>query len=195
MNHNTPSEQPSAQSGFTLIELLIALFILGLIAAVVVPNFSGDSTKGKVLSSTLQEMGNALVRMKLDTGCYPTRLDGLFVQGVNTASNSFCGQDMTASWQGPYTKPFPVDANGDALLQTIGSNVTAQIASQPGGIGTEYIITAQNVPNAVIHEAVSACNGSDNIGTATFDNSKCVGTPGTGTTPTGTFSVLVDETK
>jgi len=185
----------STQAGFTLIELLIALVILGLLASVILPNFSGDATKGKVLFSTMSEMGNAMVRMKLDTGCYPTRLDGLFVQSVNTAANSFCGQDMTAEWKGPYTRPFQVNAGGAASLNNISTNVAAQIGSMPGGVGTIYYIQAINVPNAIIHEAMMACNGADNTGAATFADSKCIGSPGTGTTRTGTFSIQIDQTR
>ncbi|MDE3021182.1 MAG: prepilin-type N-terminal cleavage/methylation domain-containing protein [Pseudomonadota bacterium] len=192
-------KQNSIQSGFTLIELLIALFILGLIAAVVVPNFSGDKTKGQVLNSTMQETGQALIRMHLDTGCYPNRLDTLFEQSLNTAANNMCGVDTTAQWQGPYISPVPVNTSGLMTIDNIAAGATIGIGSVAGGIGTEYFLIASNVPNSIVHDAVLACNGTDNTGTVTFGLgagvsalAKCEGTVGTSV---GTFSYMFDETK
>lgn len=181
--------------GFTLIELLIGIVILATLAALIVPNYSGEGTKGKLLSTNLNEIGKALIQMKLDTGCYPRRIDGLFTGSVNTAANSFCGQDATVQWRGPYTRPFPINATGAALMDNISANVTVQIGRTAGGVGVRYFLQASNVPNAIIREAIIACNGSDNTASATFGAAKCIGSLGSGNTEFGNFSLMFDETR
>ncbi len=67
------------ESGFTLIELMVVIFILGLLAAVAVPRFMGESDKAKVQTARTQIelLGSALKMYKLDNGSYPTTEQGL----------------------------------------------------------------------------------------------------------------------
>lgn len=67
------------KKGFTLIEILVVLVILSLIAAVVIPKFTGRVDEAKVDTTKLQlkEVKRALEMFKLDNGFYPSTEQGL----------------------------------------------------------------------------------------------------------------------
>ena len=66
------------QSGFTLIEVMVVIVILGVLAALIVPNVMGRGEKAKVDTTkiTLTSVANALDQYKLDNGRYPSTQDG-----------------------------------------------------------------------------------------------------------------------
>lgn len=63
----------SPQKAFTLIELLIVVAIIGILAAIAVPNFINAQTKAKVsrVYSDLKALGTALEMYSLDNNRYP----------------------------------------------------------------------------------------------------------------------------
>ncbi|MDO3665788.1 type II secretion system major pseudopilin GspG [Acinetobacter sp. ANC 7710] len=65
-------------SGFTLIEVMVVIVILGVLAALIVPNVMGRGEKAKVdtTSITLKGVAGALDQYKLDNGRYPSMQDG-----------------------------------------------------------------------------------------------------------------------
>jgi len=67
------------QKGFTLIEVLVVIIILGLIAALVVPQITGRLDEAKVEATKIQmrAIKDALEQYKLDNGTYPTTEQGL----------------------------------------------------------------------------------------------------------------------
>ncbi len=60
-------------SGFTLIELLIVVAIIGILAAIAVPNFLNAQTRAKVarVIADMKSIGLALDQYNLDQGHYP----------------------------------------------------------------------------------------------------------------------------
>jgi len=72
-------QKKNTQAGFTLIELMVVIFILGLLAAVAIPRFMGESDKAKVGTAKTQIalLETALKMYKLDNGSYPTTEQGL----------------------------------------------------------------------------------------------------------------------
>lgn len=83
---------------FTLIELLLVLVILGVLAAIVVPKFSGRTEQARqtAAQSQIATFGTALDAFEVDNGYYPKGKNGLLdlVQQPRDAQ----------SWKGPYLK-------------------------------------------------------------------------------------------
>jgi general secretion pathway protein G len=87
-----------SRHAFTLIELLLVLVILGILAAIVVPKFSGRTEQARQTAATSQisTFGTALDAFEVDNGYYPKGKNGLLdlVQAPRDSS----------TWKGPYLK-------------------------------------------------------------------------------------------
>jgi general secretion pathway protein G len=104
-------ENRTPQAGFTLIELLVVMVILGLLAALVVPNYirQGEKSKWQAARAQVELMGAALDMFRLDVGRYPTSQEGL-----DALRQRPSGLDR---WDGPYLKKeIPRDPWGNAYL-------------------------------------------------------------------------------
>lgn len=102
-NRQDDVQRRRGQDGFTMIELLVVMVILGLLAALVAPNFFGQASKARVKTTRLQiaNLSTALDAMALDTGRYPNGQEGL-----RALLDPPSGMDM---WDGPYIKKLPKD--------------------------------------------------------------------------------------
>ena len=84
--------------GFTLIEIMVVVVIIGILAALVLPNVMGRVDQANVTKAKqdLRTIGAALDMYRLDNFKYPTTDQGLqaLVQQPNDARN----------WRGPYLK-------------------------------------------------------------------------------------------
>lgn len=91
------------KKAFTLVELLLVLVILGVLAAIVVPKFSGrtDDARKTAAQTQISNFSTALDAYEIDTGSYPKGKAGLtdLVQQPRSAVN----------WKGPYLKEIPND--------------------------------------------------------------------------------------
>ena len=68
-----PRRGAARHAGFTLIELLLVLVILGILAAIVVPKFSGRTEQARITAaeSQIATFGTALDAFEVDVGRYP----------------------------------------------------------------------------------------------------------------------------
>jgi general secretion pathway protein G len=103
--------KPGKKAGFTLIELLLVLVILGVLAAIVVPKFSGRTEQARKTAAVSQiaTFGTALDAYEVDMGSYPQGKSGLsaLVQQPREGSG----------WRGPYLqKEVPVDPWGNPYI-------------------------------------------------------------------------------
>jgi general secretion pathway protein G len=99
------------QAGFTLIELLVVMVILGLLAALVVPNYmkQGDKARVNTTRAQIEMIGTALDTFRLDIGRYPTSQEGLEALRERPS-----GVDR---WDGPYLKKdIPKDGWGNSFI-------------------------------------------------------------------------------
>lgn len=69
-----------AKGGFTLIELMLVVIILGILAAMVVPNLAGKSTEAKITAAKTDievNLGTPLDLYEMKQGTYPNDLQEL----------------------------------------------------------------------------------------------------------------------
>jgi len=86
------------ERGFTLMEMLVVLVVIGLIAAVAIPQVMKllESAKHKAARIQLETLANSLSVYQLDVGGYPTTEQGL------TALWKAPGEIV--EWNGPYVR-------------------------------------------------------------------------------------------
>jgi len=94
------------QSGFTLIEVMVVVVILGILAAVVVPNIMGEPEKARVnkAKQDIRSLELALDRYKLDNYDYPST-----EQGLDALVKKPSGAPEPRRWKGPYVKKVTSD--------------------------------------------------------------------------------------
>ena len=109
-----------SRGGFTLIELLLVLVILAVLAAVVVPKFTGRSEQARraAAKTDISMLGAALENFEVDTGRYPTTEEGLgaLIQmpaSVKVWHGPYIKQNYLPKdpWQNPYVYRFPGQYN------------------------------------------------------------------------------------
>jgi len=95
--------------GFTLVEMLLVLTILGLLAAIVLPKFSGTTRRGRETAAQTQiaTFKTSISAFEVDMGFYPNRLTDLIVQPRDVGN-----------WHGPYldSDAIPKDPWGNDYL-------------------------------------------------------------------------------
>ncbi|MCL6704245.1 type II secretion system major pseudopilin GspG [Pseudomonas sp. T1.Ur] len=99
-----------AQRGFTLIEIMVVVVIIGVLGAIVVPQFMSrpDQAKATAARTDIQAIATALEMYRLDNSSYPSTQ-----QGLEALSKRPAGTPAASNWnpQG-YLKNRPVDPWG-----------------------------------------------------------------------------------
>ena len=97
------------EHGFTMIEIMLVVVIIGILAAMVIPNLSGRSKQARVAAARADINGNisaALDLYELDNGTYPTT-----EQGLKALLKKPTSAPLPNDWNGPYlkNKKYPMD--------------------------------------------------------------------------------------
>jgi general secretion pathway protein G len=127
----------AAQAGFTLIELMVVLVIIGVLAALIVPNVldRADDARVTAARTDVNNLMQALKLYKLDNQRYPTTEQGL--QALVTRPTT---APVPPNWK-PYVEKLPQDPWRNAY-QYLNPGVKGEIDvmsfgadGQPGGEG------------------------------------------------------------
>ncbi|EKD70766.1 MAG: hypothetical protein ACD_46C00405G0001 [uncultured bacterium] len=113
-------------SGFTLIEVMVVVVILGILAAIIVPNIMSRPEQARMVKvkQDLMAIQSALDLYKLDNSIYPTTDQGL--QALVTKPTT---QPVPRNWKSEgYLQELPMDPWGEAY-QYINDNDKAKIFS------------------------------------------------------------------
>ena len=129
------------QRGFTLIEIMIVVVIIGLLAAVIMPQLLGRVDDARVAKAhqDIQAIETALTMYRLDNAKYPTTDQGLRALIVQPTDPSIRhwrpgGYVQKASkdpWGNDYQYVSPGTHGGEYDLYSLGAD------NQPGGEGVD----------------------------------------------------------
>jgi len=123
------------QKGFTLVEIMVVVIIIGILAALVIPQFAGRTEDAKKAAAHTQIdslFGSALDMYEADNGNYPTT-----EQGLDALRNQPSSEPAPKNWKGPYLK--------------------SDVPNDPWG--TPYVYTSPGVHNPSSYDLAS--NGPD----------------------------------
>jgi len=100
----TKSTLELTQKGFTLLEIMVVVVIIGLLAAIVVPNFIGNIDTAQVnrAKQDVRGVDTALNLYRLDNFKYPSTEDGLEALIISP------GEEAAPNWK-QYLRRVPTD--------------------------------------------------------------------------------------
>jgi general secretion pathway protein G len=107
------SNRPACrQRGFTLIEIMVVVVIIGVLGAIVVPQFMSrpDHAKATAARTDIQAIATALEMYRLDNFQYPSTQ-----QGLEALSRRPSSTPVARNWNAQgYLKSLPIDPWGTA---------------------------------------------------------------------------------
>lgn len=137
----------SLQRGLTLIEIMVVVAILGILAAIIVPNIMGrvDDARITAAKNDVRALVNALKLYRLDNAAYPSTEQGL--QALTRKPES---GNVPSNWRA-YLERLPRDPWGNDY-QYLNPGVHGEIDvfslgadKQPGGEGNDADIGSWNI--------------------------------------------------
>jgi general secretion pathway protein G len=137
MKHLNHIARGARQAGFTLIELMVVMVIIGVLAALIVPNVleRADEARTTAARTDVNNLMQALKLYKLDNQAYPTT-----EQGLQALVNKPTTGPTPGNWK-PYLDKLPKDPWGNSY-QYLNPGVKGEIDvmsfgadGQPGGEG------------------------------------------------------------
>jgi general secretion pathway protein G len=129
--------------GFTLVEILIVVIILGILAAIVIPQFTNASSEARSnsVASTLQTLRGQIELFKIQHGdLAPGDVGGLSVVLMGRTNPADTTTTNATGTLGPYVQAFPVNpVNGWSTVAAAGAANVGWVYAVNGG---QYTIQA-----------------------------------------------------
>jgi len=134
-NSKTPRRFNPAPSAFTLIELLLVMVILAILAAVIVPKFTGRTEQARTTRavSDIANLNTALTAFETDNGRFPTSAEGLQALVEKPSGDlpnwktSYIAKLPMDPWEHPYVYRCPGNNNKEYDLYSAGGTDGKQI--------------------------------------------------------------------
>ena len=126
----------SVRSGFSLVEIVVAVTIMGLVMAIIVPNVMGYLQRSRKTATrvALNQVTDAIELYHSDTSVYPATLHDLITRPAD--------EKAAKRWDGPYFKKaqYPTDGWKNELVYILnpkGTQPPYELYSWgPGGEGS-----------------------------------------------------------
>ncbi|MGH9869875.1 MAG: competence type IV pilus major pilin ComGC [Candidatus Polarisedimenticolia bacterium] len=128
-------QKPMNERGFTLIELIIVVSIIGILAAIAIPQFKTAPTRAReaVLKSDLHTMREAIDQYFADKARYPESLEALVEEGYLREVPTDPFTNSTSTWRLIYA-----EASDDPLPEE-------EAATSPGIFDVQSGATQQSL--------------------------------------------------
>jgi len=110
-NYIRPTSFSVNEKGFTLVEIMLVVIIIGILAGMVIPRFTGRSEQARRAAAEADINANisiALDLYELDNGTYPST-----EQGIGALRSKPSIPPTPPNWNGPYLKKIPADPWGN----------------------------------------------------------------------------------
>jgi len=128
------------QKGFTLIELLIVVAIIGIIAAIAIPNLLNaiDRGKQKRTMADMRSLGTAIESYAVDNSRYPVGMANVGASGISTHISPV--YIRTAPTTDGWSNAWDIDSDVNGTIYTISSITKDSTAegSPAGGTTSDF---------------------------------------------------------